>query len=66
MAAVTILGAGSWGTALGARLARLGHEVALWARNPEFAAQLEAAGENTAAAQVVVDLMTRGLKRESD
>jgi len=46
MAAVTILGAGSWGTALGTHLARLGHEVALWARNPEFFAQLAAAGEN--------------------
>ncbi len=46
MAVVTILGAGSWGTALGTHLARLGHEVALWARNPEFSAQLAAAGEN--------------------
>jgi len=46
MAAVTILGAGSWGTALGTHLARQGHEVALWARNPEFSAQLAAAGEN--------------------
>ena len=46
MAAVTILGAGSWGTALAAHLARIGHEVALWARNPEFAARLAAVGEN--------------------
>ncbi|TMB46611.1 MAG: NAD(P)-dependent glycerol-3-phosphate dehydrogenase [Deltaproteobacteria bacterium] len=46
MAVVTILGAGSWGTALATHLARLGHEVALWARNPEFSAQLAAAGEN--------------------
>ena len=46
MAVVTILGAGSWGTALATHLARLGHEIALWARNPEFSAQLAAAGEN--------------------
>ncbi len=46
MAAVTVLGAGSWGTALATHLARIGHEVALWARKPEFAAELSAAGEN--------------------
>src|SRR6185436_4316028 len=45
-AAVTVLGAGSWGTALGVHLARLGHEVALWARNEEFAASLARDREN--------------------
>jgi glycerol-3-phosphate dehydrogenase (NAD(P)+) len=47
-AAVTILGAGSWGTALGVHLARLGHEVTLWARNAELAAKLAAARQNEA------------------
>lgn len=30
---VAVLGAGSWGTALAIHLARVGHEVALWARD---------------------------------
>jgi glycerol-3-phosphate dehydrogenase (NAD(P)+) len=46
MAAVTVLGAGSWGTALAVHLARLTHDVTLWARNPEFAVQIAGAGEN--------------------
>jgi glycerol-3-phosphate dehydrogenase (NAD(P)+) len=45
--AVTVLGAGSWGTALALQLARAGHEVALWARAPEFAAGLVSARENS-------------------
>ncbi len=44
--AVSVLGGGSWGTALAVHLARLGHEVALWARNAAFAAEMAAAGEN--------------------
>jgi glycerol-3-phosphate dehydrogenase (NAD(P)+) len=36
MATVAMLGAGSWGTALAIHLARLGHSVRLWARNPEL------------------------------
>ena len=47
MAAVTVLGAGSWGTALAVHLARINHEVTLWARNGEFATKLLRAGENT-------------------
>jgi glycerol-3-phosphate dehydrogenase (NAD(P)+) len=31
---VAVLGAGSWGTALAVHLARVGHEVRLWAREP--------------------------------
>jgi glycerol-3-phosphate dehydrogenase (NAD(P)+) len=31
----TVLGAGSWGTALAIQLARQGHEVVLWDRNPD-------------------------------
>ena len=46
MASVTILGAGSWGTALAVHLARLGREVRLWARNAELAAALQATREN--------------------
>jgi glycerol-3-phosphate dehydrogenase (NAD(P)+) len=34
---ITILGAGSWGTALAVHLARNGERVTLWARNPEVA-----------------------------
>jgi len=44
--AVTILGAGSWGTALAVHLARLGHEVSLWARSADFAGELRAVREN--------------------
>src|SRR5581483_4993170 len=32
--AVTVLGAGSWGTALAVHLARTGHDIRLWARDP--------------------------------
>jgi glycerol-3-phosphate dehydrogenase (NAD(P)+) len=33
MRTVTVLGAGSWGTALAVHLARVGHDVRLWARD---------------------------------
>jgi glycerol-3-phosphate dehydrogenase (NAD(P)+) len=33
-APIAVLGAGSWGTALAIHLARVGHEVRLWAREP--------------------------------
>lgn len=43
---VTVLGAGSWGTAL-AHLARCnGHQVRLWTRDQKVVAQLESDGEN--------------------
>ncbi|MDR1184951.1 MAG: NAD(P)-dependent glycerol-3-phosphate dehydrogenase, partial [Coriobacteriales bacterium] len=32
---VTVVGAGSWGTAAAIQLALGGHEVLLWARRPE-------------------------------
>src|SRR5215472_12133148 len=38
---VSILGAGSWGTALSIHLARAGHEVVLWARDNEVALGIE-------------------------
>jgi len=34
MGTVGVLGAGSWGTALAVHLARVGHDVRLWARDP--------------------------------
>ena len=34
---VSVLGAGSWGTALAVHLGRVGHDVRLWARDPALA-----------------------------
>ncbi|WP_419166494.1 NAD(P)H-dependent glycerol-3-phosphate dehydrogenase [Candidatus Palauibacter sp.] len=45
-AAVTVLGAGSWGTALADVLVRNGHEVRLWARDEAHAAAIREAGVN--------------------
>ncbi len=42
----TVLGAGSWGTALALHLARTGQQVRLWAHRPEHAADLAAEGVN--------------------
>ena len=36
MSRIAVLGAGSWGTALGVHLARNGHQVRLWARDGEL------------------------------
>ncbi len=36
----TVLGAGSWGTALAIQLARVGHPVVLWDRNPDRCEQM--------------------------
>ena len=44
---VTVLGAGSWGTALAVHLARAGHDVRLWARDPVLAADVSARRVNT-------------------
>ncbi|HXH06651.1 MAG TPA: NAD(P)H-dependent glycerol-3-phosphate dehydrogenase [Vicinamibacterales bacterium] len=41
-ARVAVLGGGSWGTALAAHLARLGHTVALWARDGDLVADIRA------------------------
>lgn len=43
---VTVLGAGSWGTALAIRLAANGHQVRLWGRNAEHMAALSREREN--------------------
>lgn len=45
-APVTVLGAGSWGTALAMHLARVGRPVRLWARDPALAASMRARREN--------------------
>ncbi|MEM9074607.1 MAG: NAD(P)H-dependent glycerol-3-phosphate dehydrogenase [Myxococcota bacterium] len=43
---VTVLGAGSWGTALAKHLADQGYETRLWARRAEQAAAIEATRKN--------------------
>ena len=40
MREVAVLGAGSWGTALAVHLARTGHAVRLWGRDPELLAAM--------------------------
>src|SRR5687767_12149547 len=47
MQSISILGAGSWGTALAAHLARTGHDVRLWGRDPALVDQLRRTRENT-------------------
>jgi len=44
---VAVIGAGSWGTALAIHLARSGHEVRLWAREPELVVAMREQRENT-------------------
>ena len=46
MQPIAVLGAGSWGTALAVHLARLGHDVRLWARDPALVADMPSAREN--------------------
>lgn len=43
---IAVVGAGAWGTALAAHLARAGHDVRLWARRAEAAAEI-AGGTNS-------------------
>jgi glycerol-3-phosphate dehydrogenase (NAD(P)+) len=43
---ITVLGAGSWGTALATHLARIGHEVQLWARDGVFARDVDSRRAN--------------------
>jgi glycerol-3-phosphate dehydrogenase (NAD(P)+) len=40
MRRITVLGAGSWGTALAVHLARVGQQVRLWARDPMLVADM--------------------------
>jgi glycerol-3-phosphate dehydrogenase (NAD(P)+) len=44
---VTVLGAGSWGTALAVHLGRVGHDVRLWARDPALVADIAARRANS-------------------
>jgi glycerol-3-phosphate dehydrogenase (NAD(P)+) len=43
---ITVLGAGSWGTALAVHLARSGERVMLWARNPQVASAIHSHRRN--------------------
>jgi glycerol-3-phosphate dehydrogenase (NAD(P)+) len=43
---IAVVGAGGWGTALSVHLARIGHSVRLWAREPEIVAQMRSARVN--------------------
>jgi glycerol-3-phosphate dehydrogenase (NAD(P)+) len=47
MAVISVLGAGSWGTALAILLARNGHETVLWGHHPKHMAALAAERCNT-------------------
>ena len=46
MTQVAVVGAGSWGTALAALLAKKGHDVRLWAYELEVAEEIKGLGEN--------------------
>lgn len=46
VSAVTVLGAGNWGTALAILLAKKGLQVKLWTRDPALADQIRREGEN--------------------
>lgn len=47
MSRIIVLGSGAWGTALALSLHRRGgHKVSLWAHSPEFAQEINEAGEN--------------------
>jgi glycerol-3-phosphate dehydrogenase (NAD(P)+) len=46
MQTIAVLGAGSWGTALAVHLGRIGHEVRLWARDPQLVADIRARRAN--------------------
>jgi glycerol-3-phosphate dehydrogenase (NAD(P)+) len=46
MRQVSILGGGSWGTALAVHLGRIGHGVSLWVRDPALAADIAARRAN--------------------
>jgi glycerol-3-phosphate dehydrogenase (NAD(P)+) len=43
---IALLGAGSWGTAVAIHLANCGHDILLWAHNPQHVEEMVAAGAN--------------------
>lgn len=47
MVDAAVMGAGAWGTALAKVLADAGNDVALWARRPELADEINGTGRNT-------------------
>ncbi len=47
MTCIAIIGAGGWGTALGAVAGRAGHEVSLWSRNAEVVKGINREHENS-------------------
>jgi len=47
MARLAVVGAGAWGTALACHAARLGHTVAMWAREPEVVEEIDGRGTNS-------------------
>lgn len=47
MRTVTVLGAGSWGSALAVHLGRVGHDVRLWARDAALVEQMSARRANS-------------------
>ena len=47
MSEIAVLGSGSWGTALAVHLSRVGHDVRLWAREPEVVAEIRAEHVNS-------------------
>ncbi|MGD0310419.1 MAG: 2-dehydropantoate 2-reductase N-terminal domain-containing protein, partial [Acidobacteriota bacterium] len=46
MERISIIGAGSWGTALAVSLARQGRELCLWAHEPEVVESIRRRREN--------------------
>lgn len=48
MTRIAVLGAGSWGTALADLLTRLGHDVRIWAHEPDVVADINDHGANSA------------------
>ena len=48
MARVAVFGSGAWGTALAAHAARMGHDVRLWALEPQVVEQITIDHENRA------------------
>jgi glycerol-3-phosphate dehydrogenase (NAD(P)+) len=44
---VTVLGSGSWGTALAAQMARQGHDTLIWGRDAAQVEGINARHENT-------------------